>query len=52
MIRATGQKGANKLTAELQVVRTDGGKVVADSNGRTSNPRYFAAGDCVSGAKK
>jgi len=50
VIRATGQKGA-KLTAELPV-RTDGGKVVADSNGRTSSPRYFAAGDCVSGGQE
>ena len=50
VIRATGQKGA-KLTAELPV-RVDGGKVVADALGRTSNPRYFAAGDCVSGGQE
>ncbi|HND11170.1 MAG TPA: NAD(P)-dependent oxidoreductase [Pseudomonadota bacterium] len=50
VIRATGQKGA-KLTAELPV-RTDGGKVLADESGRTSNPRYFAGGDCVSGGQE
>lgn len=50
VVRATGQKGA-KLAAELPV-RTDGGKIVADEAGRTSNPRYFAGGDCVSGGQE
>jgi len=50
VVRATGQKGA-RLTVELPV-RTDGGKVVADQVGRTSNPRYFAGGDCVSGGQE
>ncbi len=50
VIRATGQKGA-KVTFELPV-RTEAGKVVADALGRTSDPRYFAGGDCVSGGQE
>ena len=50
VVRATGQKGA-RLLAELPV-RSEGGKVVADEAGRTSNPRYFAGGDCVSGGQE
>jgi dihydropyrimidine dehydrogenase (NAD+) subunit PreT len=50
VVRATGQKGA-RLLAELPV-RSEGGKVIADEAGRTSNPRYFAGGDCVSGGQE
>jgi glutamate synthase (NADPH/NADH) small chain len=50
LVRATGQKGA-ALLSQLPV-RTDGGTVVVDEWGRTSNPRYYAGGDCTSGGQE
>lgn len=50
VIRATGQKGT-ELLKELPV-KLDGNQVVADADGRTSDPRYFSGGDCVSGGEE
>ncbi len=51
VVRALGQ---TKLTAFLQSipeVNLDGGRIVVDENTmQTTNPKYFAGGDCVNGA--
>lgn len=55
VIAATGQEPRNELLDKLQThgVRLDRGKVAVDSrNLQTSNPRYFAGGDCVSGGQE
>lgn len=50
VVRATGQRGA-ELMARLPV-QSERGVVKVDANGRTSNPRYYAGGDCVSGGQE
>jgi glutamate synthase (NADPH/NADH) small chain len=44
--------GQSRLTAALGV-RVDGGSIVVDRpTGRTSNPKYYAGGDCVNGGRE
>lgn len=50
VVRATGQRGA-ALTDKLPV-RSRRGVVEIDAWGRTSNPRYYAGGDCTSGGQE
>jgi glutamate synthase (NADPH/NADH) small chain len=50
VVRATGQKGAD-LIKSLPVA-TRGGTVTVDAWGRTSDPRYYSGGDCVSGGQE
>src|SRR5262249_22293754 len=50
VIAATGQEKHVELLEKLPSVRLDRGRVVVDERTmQTSNPRYFAGGDCVSG---
>jgi dihydropyrimidine dehydrogenase (NAD+) subunit PreT len=49
VVRALGQQKLAFL-AEIPNLKLDGGKVVADPRTmQTSNPKYFAGGDCVNG---
>ena len=50
VVRATGQRGA-ELARSLPV-QSDRGVIKIDAQGRTSNPRYYAGGDCVSGGQE
>lgn len=50
LVRATGQKGTS-LVSELGVL-LDGHKIVIDQHGRSSRPRVYAGGDCVSGGQE
>lgn len=50
VVRATGQRGA-ELMAVLPV-QSERGVVKVDPWGRTSNPRYYAGGDCTSGGQE
>lgn len=50
VVRATGQRGAD-LVRQLPV-RSERGIVQVDVWGRTSNPRYYAGGDCISGGQE
>ncbi len=44
--------GQTRLTAQLKV-DVQGGSVVVDRpTGRTSNPKYYAGGDCVNGGRE
>ena len=44
--------GQTRLTAQLKV-ETRGGSIVVDRpTGRTSNPKYYAGGDCVNGGRE
>jgi glutamate synthase (NADPH/NADH) small chain len=53
VIAATGQEPHSELLASLPNVKLDRGRVVVDERTmQTSNPRYFAAGDCVSGGQE
>jgi dihydropyrimidine dehydrogenase (NAD+) subunit PreT len=53
VIAATGQETHDELLAALPHVRLDRGRVWVDERTmQTSNPRYFAGGDCVSGGQE
>ena len=44
--------GQTRLTAILQL-EMDGGLIAVDRpTGRTSNPKYYAGGDCVNGGRE
>jgi glutamate synthase (NADPH/NADH) small chain len=53
VIPATGQQPRSELLESLPGVRLDRGRVAVDERTmQTSNPRYFAGGDCVSGGQE
>ena len=53
VVPAIGQSPLTRLIQDLRNVEVRNGRVVADlATGRTGNPRYFAAGDCVNGGRE
>lgn len=53
VIPATGQEPRSELLESLPSVKLDRGRVVVDERTmQSSNPRYFAGGDCVSGGQE
>jgi glutamate synthase (NADPH/NADH) small chain len=44
--------GQSRLTAALPVEMGEGVVLVERSTGRTSNPKYYAGGDCVNGGRE
>jgi glutamate synthase (NADPH/NADH) small chain len=53
VIPATGQQPRSELLESLPGVQLDHGRVVVDERTmRTTNPKYFAGGDCVSGGQE
>ncbi|MGH9607830.1 MAG: FAD-dependent oxidoreductase [Terracidiphilus sp.] len=53
LVPAIGQSPLTQLLRELRHVEVRDGRIVADlATGRTANPRYFAAGDCVNGGRE
>ena len=53
MITAIGQSRLLELLDQLRGVGLEDGLVKIDpATGQTSNPRYFAGGDCVNGGRE
>ena len=53
VVPAIGQSPLTTLLHELRHVEVRDGRIVADrATGKTGNPRYFAAGDCVNGGRE
>src|SRR5580658_6959094 len=53
LVPAIGQSPLTALIEELHGVEVRDGRIVADlATGRTGNPRYYAAGDCVNGGRE
>jgi len=53
IIKAIGQSKRQTFLKSLpQVALDDKGKVVVNAEFQTSNPKYFAGGDCVNGGKE
>jgi glutamate synthase (NADPH/NADH) small chain len=53
LVPAIGQSPLVQLLQELRGIEVrDGRIVVQPATGRTSNPRYFAGGDCVNGGRE
>jgi glutamate synthase (NADPH/NADH) small chain len=44
--------GQSRLTATLHLEMNGGGLAVDRATGRTSNPKYYAGGDCVNGGRE
>lgn len=49
---ATGQEKLEALLKGIQNLDLEWGKVLVNEQGQTSNPHYFAGGDCVNGGKE
>ncbi len=50
VIKATGQSKHKDLLSKVDGVQRDtAGRLVVDSNGQTTHPKYFAGGDAVNG---
>lgn len=52
VIKATGQEKQTGLLSAIEGLTLNKGLVVVDSDYRTTNPRYFAGGDCINGGKE
>ncbi len=53
VVPAIGQSPLAQLIQELRGVEVSDGRIVADrATGQTSNPRYYAGGDCVNGGRE
>jgi glutamate synthase (NADPH/NADH) small chain len=53
VIKATGQSRHFELYQNIDNLEVDDfGKIVVDKNFRTTNPKYYAAGDAVNGGKE
>ena len=53
VIKAIGQKTSDSFLAQIPSVKLNEGRVVVNPESlQTSNPRYFAGGDCINGGKE
>ena len=53
IITAIGQSPLLELLEDVKDVALEGGRVVVDRRtGQTTNPKYFAGGDCVNGGRE
>jgi glutamate synthase (NADPH/NADH) small chain len=53
VIKAIGQKPADTFFSMISNLKTQNGKVVVNTETyQTSNPKYFAGGDCMNGGKE
>jgi len=53
VVLSIGQSKLFRALAEAKGIAVDGGRVQVDpATGQTTNPRYFAGGDCVNGGRE
>ncbi len=52
IIAAVGQEKMTDFYKEISNLKIDNGKIVVNKDFQTSNPQYFAGGDCVNGGKE
>jgi glutamate synthase (NADPH/NADH) small chain len=53
IIKAIGQKTSDAFLSQIGALKTDNGKVAVNpETHQTSNPKYFAGGDCINGGKE
>ncbi len=52
IIKATGQQKQQSLLSEIAGLTLNKGLVAVDDNYQTTNPKYFAGGDCINGGKE
>ena len=49
VVKAIGQRPRSELLSWVEGLELSGGTIVVDENGRTGNPKYYAAGDACNG---
>ena len=49
VVKAIGQRARREFLSWIDGLALDGGRIRVDEDGRTTNPRYFSAGDATSG---
>lgn len=52
VIVASGQEKMIDFFKSISKIKLDKGKVIVNKNFQTSNPKYFAGGDCINGGKE
>lgn len=52
VVLATGQEKQTKFFSAIVGLELEHGKVVVNEHYQTTNPKYFAGGDCVNGGKE
>ncbi len=53
VVPAIGQSSMLELLSQCRDVRLEGGRVVVNrTTGQTTNPKYFAGGDCINGGRE
>ena len=52
VIPSIGQSRLFDFLSQFRGVQLEQGRVIVDRSGQTSNPRYFAGGDCVNGGRE
>jgi glutamate synthase (NADPH/NADH) small chain len=53
VIKAIGQKSSESFLSQIPNLKTQNGKVIVNSDSlQSTNPKYFAGGDCINGGKE
>lgn len=52
VIKATGQENHDNLFSSISGLHVERGLVLVNAEYQTSNPRYFAGGDCINGGQE
>jgi glutamate synthase (NADPH/NADH) small chain len=52
VIIATGQEKQTDFLKGIQNLKLETGKIIVNKDFQTSNPKYFAGGDCINGGKE
>ena len=52
VLKAIGQEKRTGFLSTLPIKLDEAGRVIVGANGQTSNPKYFAGGDCVNGGSE
>ena len=52
VIKARGQEKMTDFFKSIPKIKLNNGKVMVNKNFQTTNPKYFAGGDCINGGKE
>jgi NADPH-dependent glutamate synthase beta subunit-like oxidoreductase len=53
VIKAVGQSKRTEMLSQVPGLQLDkSGRVVVNEQGQSSNPKFFAGGDCINGGKE
>ncbi len=52
LIKASGQKKMVEFFNSISKIKLGNGKIIVNKDFQTTNPKYFAGGDCINGGKE